>query len=198
MKHVYYGVKKQEQTVVYDYELDNLDYGLTHYHRTSSNFRYDKEQLEEYIVALKAKCQNIGHMIRVVDRVIESKVILYQTFHGHVCEVGDFIQFNKMKLSYGEDKVFAKVTSRIYEPIENVIYYSTGIVVETLPFDEEDFENKRLALLEKAEEIYDKHFPNVKVIIEEVSQEQEKEIAEESEAVKQKGFFGKLFEKLFK
>lgn len=195
MKHVYYGVKQQKITVDWEHGLDNIDLHLENYDENSWYYENRKYDLEQYIKLLKEKSHSIGYILNVKNISVDNKVVLYQTFSNqHTSEVDEWVEFNFNNIGAIDDgKVTAKITSRYYDPIENTMYYHTGAVMEELPFDEEDYESKRVKLLEKAEEIYNKHFPNIKQFLED-----EKENIEEvkKDLSENKGLLGKFLKKL--
>jgi hypothetical protein len=195
MKHIYYGVKKQKKVHFSKYELQGIDYMLSNNHKSSYYYRDCRVKLESCIVALKARCSNIGRLFSTSDTFVEN-VIIYQTHRGHVNKENDYVEFNNI---LGKDKILVQITSRHYEPIQDTMHYYTGIIVEELPLDEEEFEKIRLEVLEKAEAIYEKHF-NSEVNVEECVEDDKKSSEESKEEVEEdsdKGFFKKLFRKIF-
>lgn len=160
MKHVYYGVKKQKETVVYEREITDIGKMLSRFDKFGVVYQMKKEELNAIIIDLKEKSPKVGrYALRVIDREIDDKVIIHQSFSNqHTSEVGEVVAFKNL---LGQEEVFAEIVDRIYEPIENVMYYYTNIPTEVLPLDEEDFESKRIELLNLANAEYLKHFVDI-------------------------------------
>lgn len=156
---IYYGTKLSTYVDDNTFKIAEIEGELKYNYQ----MYWHKENIPRLIEWLKKKK---SHFLYITYRVTDKEIYIAEAQDAEVLDTG-----HKVKLFDKE----GMVTGRTYDVTNDIMYYFTDIVMETVESEEvnAEFEEKRLKLIDDLEELYEQYFTETKE--------------------KKKGFFKRLF-----
>lgn len=161
MLNIFYGTKLNSYVWDDAYRIADIALDLEY----NQHVDLHKEQIPRLIEGLRNKK---SHLAYIGFRVVDKEVFICETKDTEILDVG-----HKVILLNEE----GKITGRIYDPTNDIMFYYTDIVMEkiTTEASEQELEEKTANCISVLEEIYDTYFNKI------------------NEKGEKKGFFKRLF-----